>query len=178
VVPGVPRRTRLTLPDVVSEQAEVADEATRGAWVAGPPMPEMQGTQRRTVPHSIRPRGLAGARGSAATRPARADLWRTGLAELERRGAAIAVVPFSGRAGRSGHTDRIVLSRIGGDQLVDIERWTGRDELCYALEAPVWDRFGSFAGQPQISGTVIWTAADRRVVVEGRRGVERFEERV
>ena len=83
--------------------------------------------------------------------------------ELERRGDAIAVVPFSGRAGRGGHTDRIVFSRIDGDQLVDIERWTGRDELCYALEAPVWDRFGSFAGRPQIAGTVVWTTADRRV---------------
>ncbi len=117
---------------------------------------------------------------TARLRPGRHELisgepvWQ----ELERRGAAIAVVPFSGRAGRGGHTDRIVFSRIDGDQLVDIERWTGRDELCYALEAPVWDRFGSFAGQPQISGTVTWTAANRRVLIEGRRGDGRFEELV
>jgi hypothetical protein len=70
------------------------------------------------------------------------------------------------------------LSRIDGDQLVDIERRTGRDELCYALEAPIRDRFGSFAGQPQISGTVTWTAANRRVLIAGRRGNERFEELV
>ena len=87
--------------------------------------------------------------------------------ELEARGATIATVPFSGRAGR---TDRIVLSRPDRDELVDIERWSGRDELCYALEAPIWDRFGSFAAQPLVHGTVIWTAADRRVVIEGRRG--------
>jgi hypothetical protein len=98
--------------------------------------------------------------------------------ELESRGATIATVPFSGRAGRGGRTDRIVLARFDRDELVDVERWTGRDELCHALEAPIWDRFGSFAGQPLIAGTVIWTAADRRVVIEGRRGDKRFEELV
>lgn len=71
--------------------------------------------------------------------------------------------------GRGGRVDRIVLSRLVGGELVDVERRTDRDELCYALEAPVWDRFGSFAGQPQIAGTVVWTRADRRVVIEGRR---------
>lgn len=90
----------------------------------------------------------------------------------------MAVVPFSGRAGRGGHAHRIVLSRIDGNRIVDTERWTGRDELCYALEAPVWDRFGSFAGQPQIAGTVVWTTADRHVVIEGRRGNQHFEELV
>ena len=99
--------------------------------------------------------------------------------ELEKRGATVAVVPFSGRAGRGGTIDRIVPSRVDSDELVDVERWTGgRDELCHALEAPVWNRFGSFAGQPQIAGAVVWTSADRRVVIEGRRGRERFEETV
>jgi hypothetical protein len=98
--------------------------------------------------------------------------------ELAERGATVAVVPFSGRAGRSGRVDRIVLSRLDDDELVDVEQWIGRDELCYALEAPIWDRFGSFAGQPQIAGTVVWTTADRRVVIEGRGGGKRFEELV
>jgi hypothetical protein len=98
--------------------------------------------------------------------------------ELEARGTTIATVPFTGRAGRGGRVDRIVLSRLDGDELVDVKRWSGRDELCYALEAPVWDRFGSFAGQPQVVGTVAWTTADRRIVIEGRRGDERFEEMV
>jgi hypothetical protein len=60
------------------------------------------------------------------------DVWD----ELERRGATIATVPFSGRAGRGGTVERIVLSRVQGDELVDVERWSGHDELCYALEAP------------------------------------------
>jgi hypothetical protein len=105
---------------------------------------------------------------------ARDHVW----AELERRGATIATVPFSGRAGRGGTVERIVLNRLQGDELIDVGRWSGRDELCYALEAPIWDRFGSFAGQPLIVGTVIWTTADRRVVIEGRRGNTRFEELV
>jgi hypothetical protein len=116
----------------------------------------------------------------ARLRPALRELLRGDPVwqELEARGATIAAVPFSGRAGRGGHVDRIVLSRLDGEELVDVERWSGRDELCYALEAPVWDRFGLFAGQPQVSGTVTWTTADRRVVIEGRRGGERFEELV
>jgi hypothetical protein len=98
--------------------------------------------------------------------------------ELEHRGATIAVVPFSGRAGRGGATATMRLSRVEDDQLVEVERWTSRDELAYALEAPVWDRFGVFAGQPLIHGDVIWTAADRSVVIVGTRGDERFEETV
>lgn len=99
-------------------------------------------------------------------------------AELERRGATIATVPFTGRAGRGGTVDRIVLSRVDAYKVIDVERWTGRDELCHALEAPIWDRFGSFAGQPHIAGVVLWTAADRRVVIEGQRGAKHFEELV
>ena len=126
-------------------------------------------------PLAARPRGST-TRGSARldTSSSRATTCGTS----SRRGAIIATVPFSGRAGRGGTVERIVLSRVQGDELVDVERWTGRDELDYALEAPIWDRFGSFAGQPLIAGTVIWTAADRRVVIEGRRGEKRFEELV
>ncbi len=96
--------------------------------------------------------------------------------EFERRGVTIALVPFSGRAGEGGRTGRIVLSRVEGDQLVGVERWTGRDELAYALEAPVWDRYGSFAGHPRIRATVTWTLPDRSIVIAGARGGERFEE--
>lgn len=116
----------------------------------------------------------------ARLRPGRHELFSVeGVwQELEARGATVATVAFSGRAGRGGRTKRIVLSRLDRDEVVDVERWTGRDELCYALEAPIWDRFGSFAGQPLIAGTVIWMAADRRVVIEGRRGDKGFEELV
>ena len=73
--------------------------------------------------------------------------------ELERRGATIAVVPFSGRAGAGGTTGTVTLGRLEGDELVDVERWSGRDELALGLEGPVWDRYGEFAGHPLIRGT-------------------------
>lgn len=98
--------------------------------------------------------------------------------ELDRRGATIAVAPFSGRAGRGGNVGTIVLSRVAGGELIDVERWTSRDELAYALEGPVWDRYGTFAGQPWIRASVIWTVEDRRVVIEGECGGIAFEEDV
>ena len=102
----------------------------------------------------------------------RDDVW----AELERRGATVAIVPFSGRAGLGGTVGTIALSRVDGGELVDVERWSGRDELAYALEAPVWDRFGQFNGHPRIRGTVTWLLADRLVLIAGERGDVPFEE--
>ncbi len=95
--------------------------------------------------------------------------------ELEWRGATIALVPFSGRSGLGGRVGTIVLSRLDGDELLDVERWTVRDELACALKAPVWDRFGHFVGQPSIRGTVGWMVAGRRVVIEGERGGDPFK---
>ena len=98
--------------------------------------------------------------------------------ELARRGATIAIVPFSGRAGAGGTIGTIALSRLDGEDLVHVERWSGRDELAYALEAPVWDRYGQFAGQPGVRGTVTWLLADRSVVIAGQRDRQAFEETV
>lgn len=88
----------------------------------------------------------------------------------------MAIVPFSGRAGRGGQTDTITLLRLEGEKPVEVERWTSRDELCNALEAPIWDRFGTFVGQPLVSGEVIWTADGRDVAIRGTRGGRPFEE--
>ncbi len=96
-------------------------------------------------------------------------------AELARRGATGAVVVFSGRAGAGGAIGSITISRQGGQELFELERW--RDgELALALEGPVWDRYGQFAGQPLICGTVSWLLAERCIVVSGRRGSESFQE--
>ncbi len=117
---------------------------------------------------------------TARLRPGRVELlWGAAVwEELERRGTTMAVVPFSGRDGQGGTTETIRLSRIEGGAPVDVERWSSRDELAYALEAPVWDRFGSFAGQPFICGEVIWAGEDRTVVIVGRRGDQPVEETV
>ena len=70
----------------------------------------------------------------------------------------------------------ITLGRLEGDQLVDVERWSGRDEWALALEGPVWDRSGAFVGHPWVRGAVTWTLADRCVLISGQRGGEAFEE--
>ena len=90
-------------------------------------------------------------------------------------GATVAVVPFSGGAGHGGTTGAITFSGFAGGELV-VERWTGRDELALALEGPVWDRYGQFAGRPWIRGTVMWSLADRCILIAGERGGEAFEE--
>lgn len=125
------------------------------------------------------PTGRAAARVHIARlRPARWEVVRRSAVweELERRGAPAAVVPFWDRAGAGGRTESIKLWRLEGEELVEVERWTCRDELCHALEAPVWERYGGFAGHPLIRAEVIWTADDRCVVIRGRRGGRAFEE--
>jgi hypothetical protein len=102
---------------------------------------------------------------------------RTGMwAEPELRGATLATVPFSGWAGVGGTVGTITLSRVDREELVDGERWSSRDELAYAFEAPACDRFGQFAGQPWVRGTVVWTLVDRSVVIAGKREGEPSEE--
>ena len=96
--------------------------------------------------------------------------------ELERRGATIAVIPFAGRGGHGGTVGAITLGRQTGDELVDVRPPMMGEELALALEAPVWDRYGKFAGHPQIRGTVTWTLADRSVRIAGKRGGEAFED--
>ena len=48
----------------------------------------------------------------------RDDVW----GELERRGATVAMVPFSDRAGHGGTVGTITLSRVDGGELVEVER--------------------------------------------------------
>ncbi len=117
-------------------------------------------------PHTAR---LRPGRSELATRQA---VWE----ELGRRGATVAVVPFSGRAGQGGTTGTITLSRLEGRQLVHIDDWSVSEELVSALEAPVWDRYGQFAGHPWIRGTVTWTLLERRILICGHRGGISFEE--
>jgi hypothetical protein len=95
--------------------------------------------------------------------------------ELERRGATAAMVSFSGKAGRGGSITTITIDRVDGQGPQTVQ-WWDRDELAYALEGPVWDRFGGFAGQPSVRGMVRWTVADQLVVITGQRGDQGFEE--
>ena len=107
--------------------------------------------------------------GRGSTQPHTARL-RPGRRELAAREAVWEELSAAARRSRSsvlgsrrrrGKSGTITLSRLAGDELVDVERWSGRDELALALEGPVWDRYGRFVGHPWIRGTVTWTAADR-----------------
>jgi hypothetical protein len=90
----------------------------------------------------------------------------------------MATVPFRGRAGHGGEIDVIRLRRVSCEANGSLEArlWPDGDELAYALAAPAWDRFGTFAGHPLVRGEVIWTLEDRTVVIAGRRGDRRLEE--
>ena len=98
------------------------------------------------------------------------DVWRA----LERAGAEIALVRFSGGGGRQGKPDSVSI-RTGNRELA---RWWGADEseLAATLAAPVWGRYASFRGQPRIAATLTWSVADRSLRLAGRRGTERFQE--
>jgi hypothetical protein len=102
----------------------------------------------------------------------RAAVWD----ELERRGVVVAAVLFRGRAGQGGEIEVIRLERVRGEESREARLWPDSDELANALAAPVWDRFGMFAGHPFVRAEVIWTVDRRSVVIVGRRGERRFEE--
>jgi hypothetical protein len=97
------------------------------------------------------------------------DAWRA----LERIGAQMAVVRFSGGGGRQGTLERISVN--AEDELAS---WWGANEseLASALVAPVWGRYGSFRSQPRIAATLAWNVADRSLLLAGSRGPERFQE--
>ena len=133
-------------------------------------VPDVQGLAGRAVPYAERSRGLAVH--SARLRPGVPSSSGGQRCGRSSSGAARRSRSFRSRVARGGAgvRRRSRCPAIDGEELVDVERWTSRDELAYALEAPVWDRFGTFAGQPFIRGEVIWTVADRSVVIVGTRG--------
>jgi hypothetical protein len=115
---------------------------------------------------------------TARLRPARWELVSRVAAwdELVRCRVSVATVPFRGRAGRGGEIDVVRLERASDDSR-EVRLWPGTDELADALAAPVWGRFATFAGHPLVRAEVIWTVDRRSVVMVGRRGDQKFEER-
>lgn len=99
--------------------------------------------------------------------------------ELERRGANLATVAFSGSRRAGASFAPIRLERLTNAELIEIETWSEQrsgDPLIEALKAPVVGRFGGFLGQPPIRATLTWTLTDRRVTITGTRGQESLEE--
>jgi hypothetical protein len=98
------------------------------------------------------------------------DVWRA----LERAGAQLALVRFTGGGGRPGTLEGLSLQPQSSApaRLVDAIQ----SELTGALAAPVWGRYGSFRGQPPIAATLRWSVAERSLLLAGTRGTERFQE--
>jgi hypothetical protein len=115
-------------------------------------------------PHTAR---LSPARGELH---APEDVWHA----LERAGAELALVRFSGGGGRQGSLDTITI-HAGQRQPA---HWSsaGDSELTGALAAPVWGRYGTFRSQPRIAATLRWSVADHSLLLAGTRGTEPFEE--
>jgi DNA invertase Pin-like site-specific DNA recombinase len=119
-------------------------------------------------PHSARLRASAG-------ELTRGEAWE----ELQRRGANIATLPFTGERRTGARFGPTRLERLENDQLTEIETWSEQrssDALIEALTAPVVARFASFLGQPPIRATLTWTVPDRRITITGKRGDQPFEE--
>ena len=98
------------------------------------------------------------------------DVWRA----LERAGAQLALVRFSGGGGRPGTLEGLSIQPQGSApaRLVD----AGQSELAGALAAPAWARYGSFRGQPRIAAMLQWSVAERSLTLAGTRGTGRFQE--
>jgi hypothetical protein len=88
---------------------------------------------------------------------------------LRLRGASKAVVSFSG-GNDEGDVDSIKLTI--GDEQIDLDVWWEGDqtdhpdkELSVLLAAPVWERYGGFAGDFQVYGIVTFDVAAGTVVM-------------
>jgi hypothetical protein len=171
-VPNVPGGTWRSLPEVALDRR--SRHVARG-WL------ERSCPTCKALPgeHCSTPTGRPAAQvHTARQRPARWELVSRAAVwdELERRRVSVATVPFRGRAGQGGEIDVIRLQRVRDEELREVRLWSVTEELANALAAPVWGRFGTFAGHPSVRAEVIWTVNRRSVVIIGRRGERRFEE--
>lgn len=108
--------------------------------------------------------------------------------KLRELGAAKAVVEFSGGNDEGGAED-IVLYDVAGERIGGVDgdppgiRWDPEQkrfvevpitperrietELAEALESPVYEEFGTFAGDFSVGGQVTWDARERTVTMSG-----------
>lgn len=108
------------------------------------------------------------------------------FARLAERGASKAVVPFYG-GNDEGFCEGIQLLDSDGIKFEELEEayeehWYDssgyhtkpltdpKDVLSVALCAPVYDRYGSFAGEFSVSGKVVWDVKARTVKIEESYG--------
>ena len=67
------------------------------------------------------------------------------------------------------------MSFYGGHDEGDVEI-DDRSDLYDALCQPIYDRYGGFDGDPEVWGELVWTVADRSLLIEGsEKNWEPFE---
>lgn len=113
---------------------------------------------------------------------------------LKKRGAAKAVVSFSG-GGDEGGCDGIQLLDAAGAVIAEIDEYYGNttvwdpdtqtykdigppneeQQMSEGLCVPVYEKYHSFAGEFSVSGTVTWDVATRKVTMSGEESVEQYE---
>jgi hypothetical protein len=101
----------------------------------------------------------------------RHEVWR----ELENRGATRAVVFFSG-GNDEGCADSITLY-AGKEKVAELQEYGDYDQqkgeyienpdtrLATALAAPVYGKYGSFAGEFSVDGEVVWDLATKQATL-------------
>jgi len=102
---------------------------------------------------------------------------------LRELGAVGAIVPFYG-GNDEGFTEGITLKGAEGNTIVIIqdyygsveeEPFEGADHLAEALSEPVYEEYGSFAGDFEVEGRVIWDVSKGTVSMEGSEVKKDFE---
>lgn len=90
------------------------------------------------------------------------------FAELRRQGVAKVQVEFSG-GGDEGGVDVILLLDSEGKIIRKLEEYYDKphpdSDLSQSLAAPVYSRYGGFAGDFSVRGTVEWDVADGMVTM-------------
>jgi len=100
------------------------------------------------------------------------------FAELRRRGAAKAIVEFSGGHDDGGVNDIKLLSQTGFP-VGTIEPWDAPEEdkeISAALIQPVYDRYYSFAGEFYVNGAIEYDVEKETIQMTGSESEEVWNE--
>lgn len=93
--------------------------------------------------------------------------------QLAALGLASVRMGFYGGHDEGNVEDVKCLDADGHDVDVEIDE---PSDLYDALCQPIYDRYGGFDGDPEIWGELVWTVADRSLVIEGsEKNWEPFE---
>jgi hypothetical protein len=95
---------------------------------------------------------------------------------LRNKGAWKAIVDFSG-GGDEGGADHICLVNEEEIEFGSIDPWgdDGNRELAETLTEPIYDRWGSFAGEFYVHGQLIWDAQANTVKFAGEESEQVYK---